>query len=91
MDGLIAGTKADMARGYRREATGGNPSVNFCLGGGGTNVGVAFCADPSRSTRPVAVDMATEGRKLDALEARRLALQSGIAAKQASCARTGGF
>ncbi len=86
---LIAATRADMARGYRQEAGGGNTSVNFCLGGGGSNVGVAFCADPSQRTRAVPVDMAAEERKLQSLEARRLALQSAIAAKEASCGGTG--
>lgn len=86
---LIAQTRADMARGYRQEESGGNGSVNVCLGGGGNNVGVSFCADPTRQSRTVAVDAATEERKLQALEARRLALLSGIRAKAATCAGTG--
>ena len=91
VDRLIAQTRTDMARGYTREPTGGNVGVNFCLGGGGSNVGVAFCADPSQRTRPVAVDMQEQERKLQALETRRLALLSGIDAKRARCAATGGF
>lgn len=87
---LIAETRADMARGYRTETSASNPSVNFCLGSGGGTVGVAFCADPSQHRRTVALDMAAEERKLDALEARRLALLSGIEAKQAACAPDGG-
>jgi hypothetical protein len=35
--------------------------------------------------------MAAEERKLQSLEARRLALQSGIAAKEANCGATGGI
>lgn len=89
VEGLIAQTRADMARGYRQEASGGNGSVNFCLGGGGNNVGVSFCADPTRQSRTVAVDAAAEERKLQALEARRLALLSAIRAKQANCVGTG--
>ncbi len=88
---LIAETRSDMARGYRQQETSGGGSVNFCLGGGGNNVGVSFCADPTRQSRAVAVDMATEERKLRALEARRLALLSGIQAQEASCAGTGGL
>ncbi len=91
VDRLIAETRTDMARGYTREPAGGNVGVNFCLGGGGSNVGVSFCADPSQRTRPVPVDMQEQERKLQALETRRLALLSGIDAKQARCAATGGF
>jgi hypothetical protein len=86
---LIAETRADMARGYRQQEGSGNGSVNFCLGGGGSNVGVSFCADPTRQSRAVAVDMAAEERKLQGLEARRLALQSGIHAKEAGCTGSG--
>jgi len=86
---LIAQTRADMARGYRQQDAGGNGSVNFCLGGGGSNVGVSFCADPTRQSRTVAIDMAAEERKLQALEARRLALQSGITAQEAGCTGPG--
>ncbi len=86
---LIAETRADLARGYRQESASGNGSVNFCLGGGGNNVGVSFCADPTRQNRTVAIDAAAEERKLQALEARRLALLSGIRAKEANCSGTG--
>lgn len=89
VEGLIAQTRADMARGYRQDASGGTGSVNVCLGGASSHVGVSFCADPTRQSRTVAVDAAAEERKLQALEARRLALLSGIRAKQANCIGTG--
>ena len=90
---LIADTREGMARGYREvdDYGYGGGFVNFCLGGGGSDVGVSVCADPSRRSRAVPVDMASEERKLKALETRRNALQSEINAKNAACtgAKTG--
>lgn len=71
VDRLIAETRTTLARGYTTERTGGG--FDFCLGGGGSNVGVSFCNDLSGS-RAVAVDRAAEQRKLDALLARRAEL-----------------
>lgn len=86
---LIAETRAGIARGYRMEQDRSSASVNFCLGGASTNVGVAFCTDPSTRTRPVAIDLAAEQRKLKSLEARRDALQAAIDAETARCAAMG--
>ena len=89
VDKLIEDTQAAIARGYRteRDQTGG--SFNFCLGGGGSHVGAALCTDPSTRTRPVAIDIAAEERKLKALEARRMALRSTINARTARCTAGG--
>lgn len=90
---LIRDTREGMARGYREEDSygGGGGFVNFCLGGGGDNVGVSVCGDPTRRSRAVPVDMATEQRKLKALETRRSALLSEIDSKSAACTGTGGL
>lgn len=90
LDKLIVQTRADIARGYRMERDRSGASVNFCLGGGGSDVGVALCTDPSTRTRPVALDLASEQRKLQALEARRSALQASVDAQTARCAAAGG-
>jgi hypothetical protein len=68
VDKLIAETRTTLARGYTEER--GGSGFDFCLGGGGSNVGVSFCNDLGRS-RAVAVDRAAEQRKLDALLKRR--------------------
>lgn len=90
---LIRDTRTGMARGYREETTYGSGGgfVNFCLGGGGSNVGVSVCGDPSRRKTAVPIDAAAEERKLDALEARRSALLAEINAKSAACAPAGGI
>lgn len=92
IDRLIRDTRTGMARGYREETTSGYGGgfVNFCLGGGGSDVGIAVCGDPTRRTLAVPVDMAAEERKLAALEARRSALMSEISAKSAACPPIGG-
>lgn len=84
---LIADTREGMARGYREVSDYGNGGgfVNMCLGGISSNVGVSVCADPSRRSRAVPVDMPSEERKLKALETRRNALQSEITAKNSAC------
>ncbi len=89
VDKLIEDTQTAIARGYRNERDQTSGAFNFCLGGGGSHVGAALCTDPSTRTRPVAIDMATEERKLKALEARRMALRSAINAKTAQCAAGG--
>lgn len=84
---LIADTREGVARGYREVSDYGNGGgfVNLCLGGISSDVGVSVCADPSRRSRAVPVDMASEERKLKALETRRNALQSEISTKNAAC------
>lgn len=90
---LIRDTRTGMARGYREEATYGNGGgfVNFCLGGGGDDVGISVCGDPTRRKTAVPVDMASEQRKLQALETRRSTLLSEIKTKSAACTGTGGL
>ena len=90
---LIRDTRTDMARGYREETTYGSGGgfVNFCLGGGGSDVGISVCGDPTRRKTAVPVDMAAEQRKLKALEGRRSTLLSEISTKSAACTGTGGL
>jgi hypothetical protein len=68
VDRLIAETRTTLARGYATEQT--DTGFDFCLGGGGSNVGVSFCGQPG-GRRTVAIDRAAEQRKLDALLKRR--------------------
>ncbi|SPH24860.1 hypothetical protein DEA8626_03894 [Defluviimonas aquaemixtae] len=82
---LIEETRADISRGYRRERVDSGATVNFCVGGHESNVGVSFCTDPGRRSRPVAIDAEAEARKLDALLARRDRLRAAIAASQFAC------
>lgn len=93
VDRLISDTRTGMARGYREETTSGYGGgfVNFCLGGGGDNVGISVCGDPSRRKTAVPIDTAAEERKLAALEARRSGLISEINAKSAACTPAGGL
>ena len=86
VDRLIAETQGSLQRGYRTERAGSD--FNFCLGGGGSNVGVSFCNDLG-SRRAVAVDRAAEQRKLDALMARRADLVRQAAFDAEMC-RAGG-
>jgi hypothetical protein len=72
VDKLIAETRTTLARGYTEER--GSSGFDFCLGGGGSDVGVSFCNDLGRS-RAVAIDRAAEQRKLDALLKRRADLE----------------
>ncbi len=82
VDRLIAETETNIRRGYTMtEGDGGG--FNFCLGGGGDNVGIGFCTTPGREA--VAIDRATEQRKLDGLVARRAALAKQVAADRAAC------
>lgn len=92
VDRLIRDTRTGMARGYREETTYGYGGgfVNLCLGGGGSDVAVSVCGDPSRRKTAVPIDMAAEERKLAALEARRGALIAGMSAKSGACVPAGG-
>ncbi|MGB3178718.1 MAG: hypothetical protein WBA90_12680 [Albidovulum sp.] len=87
IDQLIDETRADMARGYRYETQDTDARINLCLGGARSNVGVSFCTDPGRRREAVALDTVAETRKLDALLARRTALLTTIAERQAACTR----
>lgn len=69
LDGLIAESTVAIEKGYRmapRPASG----VNICLGGASAHVGVGFCTD-GQGQVPVAIDVATERRKLAGLRAQR--------------------
>ncbi len=87
IDRLIAETEATIDRGYVSAASEG-ARINFCLGGGGNNVGVSFCADPTR--RNVPIDRAAEQRKLDGLLERRAALARQAAIDSRACAEAVG-
>jgi hypothetical protein len=82
VDRLISETETNIQRGYAigTQRSGG---FNFCVGGGGDNLGVAFCGEPGR--RPVAIDRAAEQRKLDGLLARRADLARQVAADRQAC------
>jgi hypothetical protein len=87
IDRLIADTETTIDRGFVTAASEG-ARVNFCLGGGGNNVGVSFCADPTR--RNVPIDRASEQRKLDGLLERRAALARQAAIDSRACAEATG-
>lgn len=87
LDRLILDTRERLNRGYVMERQDSGANVNFCLGGRQSHVGVSFCTDPGSRSRAVAIDAASEQRKLEALEARRTALQARIDALAASCSR----
>jgi hypothetical protein len=87
IDRLIADTEATIDRGFTTAASEG-ARINFCLGGGGNNVGVSFCADPTR--RNVPIDRAAEQRKLDGLMERRAALARQAAIDSRACAEAVG-
>ncbi len=88
LDAVIATTRANIDRGY---ALGGqsqsNVGFNFCLGSGGSNVGVSFCTPGRTPVRsgPTAIDPEVERRKLAHLEARRAVLARQAAADLAAC------
>jgi len=85
IDRLIADIRAEVARGYRTVRTETNPAINLCLGGLRSNVGVSFCTDPGVRTHTEAIDPEAAARTLDALLARREALQARIDAAVATC------
>lgn len=82
---LIDETRADIERGYRMVPDAANPSVNVCLGGARSHLGVSFCSDPGSGTRPAALDTEASTRTLDALLARRERLEARIASAIATC------
>jgi hypothetical protein len=88
IDQLIQEQRAVIDRGYVLGETG-RPGVEFCLGGGDRSgvvgVGVSFCADGT-PRRPIAIDRAAEGRKLDALLAKREELLRRIEQDAQACA-----
>lgn len=86
LDRLIAETERDIARGYTTRRTASGASVNLCVGGADNGVGLSFCTDGARS-RPVAIDAATERRKLAGLMERREALRRQEAGDIAACRR----
>jgi hypothetical protein len=83
---LITETRGDIARGYRLEQSRPNVGVNLCLGGMSSHVGLSLCSGSGATTHPVAIDRATEERKLAALEKRRADLLKTLAARNPACA-----
>ena len=82
---LIAETRERIDHGYVMVDESPNFGVNLCLGSHRSNVGVSFCGDPTDRRRPQAIDTAAETRKLEALLARRAALDARIEALTAAC------
>jgi hypothetical protein len=78
VDRLIAETSANIDRGYVMVPSSG-PGVDMCLHGGRFGVGLSLCADASRQEKAVAVDAASERRKLAGLKARQLQLKREMA------------
>jgi hypothetical protein len=85
VDRLIAETRSEIERGYRMVPDAANPSVNVCVGGAQSNLGISFCSDPGSGTRPAALDTEASTRTLDALLARRERLEARIASAVATC------
>ena len=86
---LIAETRERIDRGYVMVDESPNVGFNVCLGSRRSNVGVSFCADPTDRRHPQAIDTAAEARKLEALLARREALDARINAAISSCPAPG--
>jgi hypothetical protein len=74
LDRLIVETQRALDTGYREERVATTGGFNFCLGSARSHVGVSFCSDGTGRTRTVAIDPATETRKLQGLRDRRAAL-----------------
>ena len=74
LDRLIAETRRALDTGYREERVATTGGFNFCLGSARSHVGVSFCSDGTGRTRSVAIDPATETRKLEGLRDRRATL-----------------
>lgn len=88
LEELIAETEADIDRGYTYgPATAARGAVNLCVGSGRSNVGVSFCTDGTgiRNSTPVAIDLASERRKLAGLKERRDDLTGRAATRMAAC------
>ncbi len=93
---LIAETQANLARGYAiaREpyVTTGvdfcyDPVVGIGLDGGGVHGGLRYCntVETRYRTRPVAIDLAAERRKLAELQATRARLAREAERRLAAC------
>ncbi len=85
---LIATTEANLLRGYAVETRERRVVfTDFCLGTGRSNVGVSFCnrAEPVVERTPVAIDTASELRKLRELKRREAKLLEGIPAALQAC------
>ncbi len=88
LDGLIAGTEANLARGYAIETeTDLRPRLSFCYGRSGDRLAWTFCrdADVVRRQGPVAIDPAAQRRKLDTLRSRRAAAERTAERALAAC------
>ena len=85
IDRLIAQTETNVARSFT-VAPARSSGVDLCLGGARNHVGLSFCTDATSGGRAVAVDPATERRKLDGLRARRAELLRAMSANPACTA-----
>ncbi len=88
VDGLIAESEANLARGYAidRELER-RPRLTFCAGGIRSNVGLSFCRDTDVYVRdrPVALDPEAERRKLALLRDRKARLEAASSQAVAAC------
>lgn len=80
VDQLTAETRAAIDRGYRMAPANRTAGVDLCLGGAHEGLGLSFCTDGTGREKAVAVDTASERRKLDGLRARRAVLVREMAA-----------
>lgn len=91
VDGLIAETEGNLARGYAidREVER-RPRLTFCTGGIRNRVGMSFCTteDIIYRDRPVALDPEAERRKLALLKDRRARLAEAASRNVAACRGT---
>jgi hypothetical protein len=88
VDGLIAESEANLARGYAIEREyERRPRLTFCAGGIRSNVGLSFCRDTDLYVRdrPVALDPEAERRKLALLRERKARLEVASSRAVAAC------
>lgn len=74
IDRLIAETQTNLDRGYVLVPASG-PGTDLCLHGGNWGLGLSICTAGSARDKPVAVDAASERRKLAGLKSRKIQLQ----------------
>ena len=88
---LIADTEATLRRGYALQTETRNVLyTDFCIGTGISNGTFQFCncSQPVTSTKPVAVDLNEERRKLRSLKRKEAELETRTARDLRRCALT---
>lgn len=88
---LIADTEATLERGYAIQTETRNVLyTDFCIGTGISNGNFQFCnrSQPVTSSRPVAVDLAEERRKLRSLKRKEVELRTKAARDVRRCELT---